>query len=193
MACGRAAYPRRMPISALPVPVRRVGYRVAHAGLRVYWRVARPQTRGVKCVVREATRWSSSATPTATGASGSCRAAGSSAGRTRATRRRGRRARSSAWTSRTGARWGPSSPRIRQADDGHVLRGDAPGRALTVDAGEIEEAGWFALADPPVPLGLDARVVLTRLLVRRRARGRPRPAARSPRASPGGRARRSGG
>ena len=42
-----------MPISALPVPVRRAGYRVAHAGLRVYWRVARPQTRGVKCVVRD--------------------------------------------------------------------------------------------------------------------------------------------
>ena len=41
----------------------------------------------------------------------------------------------------------------------------APARALTVDAGEIEEAGWFALADPPTPLGLDARVVLTRLVL----------------------------
>ena len=40
----------------------------------------------------------------------------------------------------------------------------APDRALTVDAGEIEEARWFALADPPAPLGLDARVVLTRLV-----------------------------
>ena len=38
------------------------------------------------------------------------------------------------------------------------------GRALTIDAGEIEEARWFALADPPVPLGLDAHVVLTKLL-----------------------------
>ena len=42
-----------MPLSALPVPLRRVAYRVAHAGLRLYWRVARPQTRGVKCVVRD--------------------------------------------------------------------------------------------------------------------------------------------
>jgi len=41
----------------------------------------------------------------------------------------------------------------------------APDRALTVEAGEIEEAGWFALADPPVPLGPDARVVLTRLVL----------------------------
>ena len=46
-----------------------------------------------------------------------------------------------------------------------MLRGARAGRALTVDAGEIEEARWFALADPPVPLGLDARVVLTRLVL----------------------------
>ena len=42
-----------MPMSALPVPLRRVGYSVAHAGLRLYWRIARPRTRGVKCVVRD--------------------------------------------------------------------------------------------------------------------------------------------
>ena len=40
----------------------------------------------------------------------------------------------------------------------------APGRDLTLDAGEIEEARWCVLADPPVPLGIDAHVVLTRLL-----------------------------
>src|SRR5947207_1376650 len=40
----------------------------------------------------------------------------------------------------------------------------SPERALTVDAGEIEEARWFDLADLPVPIGLDARVVLTRLV-----------------------------
>ena len=42
-----------MPTATVPVPVRRVAYRVAHRLLRVYWRVARPQTRGVKCVVRD--------------------------------------------------------------------------------------------------------------------------------------------
>ena len=42
-----------MPTATVPVPVRRVAYRVAHRLLRVYWRVARPHTRGVKCVVRE--------------------------------------------------------------------------------------------------------------------------------------------
>ena len=41
---------------------------------------------------------------------------------------------------------------------------DAPTRALTVDAGEIEEARWCTLAELPVPLGIDAHVVLTRLV-----------------------------
>ena len=64
----------------------------------------------------------------------------------------------------------------------------SPGRALTVDAGEIAEARWCALAAPPVPLSVDAHAVLTpgaerrRLARRRRAGG----AARSPRASPTG-------
>jgi 8-oxo-dGTP pyrophosphatase MutT (NUDIX family) len=44
---------------------------------------------------------------------------------------------------------------------------DVSDRALTVDAGEIEEARWFTLADPPAPLGLDAQVVLTRLVIAR--------------------------
>ena len=42
-----------MPPATVPVPIRRLAYRVAHRLLRVYWRFARPQTRGVKCVVRE--------------------------------------------------------------------------------------------------------------------------------------------
>jgi 8-oxo-dGTP pyrophosphatase MutT (NUDIX family) len=36
-----------------PVPLRRAVYRAGHAAMRVYWRVVRPHTRGVKCVVRE--------------------------------------------------------------------------------------------------------------------------------------------
>jgi 8-oxo-dGTP diphosphatase len=35
----------------LPVPVRRLGYRLAYAGLRVYWYVMRPEVSGVKCVL----------------------------------------------------------------------------------------------------------------------------------------------
>jgi 8-oxo-dGTP pyrophosphatase MutT (NUDIX family) len=35
----------------LPVPVKRLGYRLAYAGLRVYWWVFRPRSSGVKCVL----------------------------------------------------------------------------------------------------------------------------------------------
>ena len=35
----------------LPVPVQRLGYRTAYAGLRVYWWLFRPTSSGVKCVI----------------------------------------------------------------------------------------------------------------------------------------------
>lgn len=35
----------------IPAPLGRLGYKVAYAGLRVWSLVARPRTRGVKCVV----------------------------------------------------------------------------------------------------------------------------------------------
>lgn len=37
----------------LPVPLRRLGFRVAYAGLRVYWLLARPHVSGVKCVLTD--------------------------------------------------------------------------------------------------------------------------------------------
>jgi 8-oxo-dGTP pyrophosphatase MutT (NUDIX family) len=40
----------------LPVPVRRLGYRWAYTGLRVYWFFRRPDTSGVKCVLTDGDR-----------------------------------------------------------------------------------------------------------------------------------------
>jgi 8-oxo-dGTP pyrophosphatase MutT (NUDIX family) len=48
-----AAYPDDVD---LIVPLRRWGYRAAYAGLRGYWFIARPQTRGVKCVLTDGDR-----------------------------------------------------------------------------------------------------------------------------------------
>ena len=154
-----------MPISALPVPLRRVGYRVAHAGLRMYWRVARPQTRGVKCVVRDG-----DAVLFVRHAYGNRRQWELPGGGIKRGEDPGD----------TAAREAREELGLDLAD-WHALgtveaygygkqttvfcfEALSQGRALTVDAGEIEEARWFALADPPVPLGLDAHVVLTRLL-----------------------------
>jgi 8-oxo-dGTP pyrophosphatase MutT (NUDIX family) len=149
----------------LPVPVRRAGYRAAHALLRVYWRIARPHTRGVKCVVRQG-----DALLLVRHAYGD----------------------RSCWELPGGGIKRGEEPRDAAAREAHeelgldladwhalgavevrgygkrttVLCFEArpPGRALTVDAGEIAEARWFDLGALPRRLGLDARTVLARLL-----------------------------
>jgi 8-oxo-dGTP pyrophosphatase MutT (NUDIX family) len=40
----------------LPVPLQRLGYRLAYSLLRVYWFFARPRLDGVKCVLTDGTR-----------------------------------------------------------------------------------------------------------------------------------------
>ena len=37
----------------LPVPIRRLGFRVAHRLLRIWWFVRRPEQHGVKCVLTD--------------------------------------------------------------------------------------------------------------------------------------------
>ena len=154
-----------MPISALPVPVRRAGYRVAHAGLRAYWRIARPQTRGVKCVVREG-----NAVVFVRHSYGDRRQWELPGGGIK----RGEDPRDTAAREAREelgldlAQW-RSLGSVESRGYGKrttviCFEAHSPHRALTVDPGEIEEARWFDLADPPVPMGLDARVVLTRLV-----------------------------
>jgi 8-oxo-dGTP pyrophosphatase MutT (NUDIX family) len=149
----------------LPVPVRRVGYRVAHALLRAYWRVARPHTRGVKCVVRDG-----DAVLFVRHAYGNRRQWELPGGGIK----RGEDPRD------TAAREAREELGLDLADwhalgtvEAHgygkqttvfCFEALSHGRALTIDAGEIEEARWCPPADPPTPLGLDAHVVLTRLL-----------------------------
>ena len=148
-----------MAISALPVPVRRVGYRVAHAGLRVYWRVARPQTRAVKCVVRDRApcfvrhsygdrrQWELPGGGIKRGED------------PRDTAAREAREELGLDLAQWRALGSVESRGYGKRTTVICFEAYSPGRALTVDPGEIEEARWFDLADLPVPMGLDARVL----------------------------------
>jgi ADP-ribose pyrophosphatase YjhB (NUDIX family) len=154
-----------VPNVAIPVPLRRAGYRVAHTLLRTYWRVVRPHTRGVKCVVREG-----DAVLFVRHAYGDRRSWELPGGWIK----RGEDPRDAA------AREAREELGLDLADwralgtveaRGYGKRttvicfeGRPASRALTIDRAEIEEARWFETSDPPRRLGFDARVVLTRLL-----------------------------
>jgi len=40
-------------VARIPVPIRRLGYRIAYAVLRAYWFLRRPEVGGVKCVLTD--------------------------------------------------------------------------------------------------------------------------------------------
>src|SRR5919197_2695172 len=148
-----------------PVPLRRAVYRAGHAVMRLYWRLARPHTRGVKCVVREG---------------GALLFVRHAYGDRRS------------WELPGGGIKRGEDPRDAAArevreelglelDDWRVLgtveaRGygkratvicfetRTADRTLRIDRGEIEEARWFELGAPPRRLGRDARAVLNGLL-----------------------------
>jgi 8-oxo-dGTP pyrophosphatase MutT (NUDIX family) len=154
-----------MAVPTAPVAVRRAGYRAAHIGLRVYWFLLRPHTRAVKCVVREGDAVlfvrhaygdrSSWELP----GGGIKRGEDPRAGAAREAREE---------LGLDLAEWRPIGT-VEARGRGkrttiQCFEGRPPGRELTLDEGEIEEARWFDLAALPARLGIDARVVLAGLL-----------------------------
>jgi ADP-ribose pyrophosphatase YjhB (NUDIX family) len=154
-----------MEVPTAPVALRRAGYRVAHVGLRVYWRLLRPHTRAVKCIVREG-----DAVLFVRHAYGDRRSWELPGGGIK----RGEDPRDGA------AREAREELGLDLADWRALGTVEAQGRGkrttiqcfearppdrdLTLDAGEIEEARWFEIDAPPARLGIDARVVLAWLM-----------------------------
>ena len=149
----------------MPIALRRFAYRNGHRVLRAWWQIRAPTADGVKCVVRDG---------------GDIVFVRHTYGDREAWELPGGGIKRGEDPRDTAAREAREELGLDLADwralgtveaygygkQTTVICFEAlsPGRALTVDRGEIEEARWFALADPPVPLGLDAHVVLTRLL-----------------------------
>jgi ADP-ribose pyrophosphatase YjhB (NUDIX family) len=154
-----------MEVPTAPVVVRRAGYRVAHLGLRAYWFLLRPHTRAVKCVVREGD--AVLFVRHAYGDRSSWELPGGGI-------KRGEDARDGAAREAREelgldlADWRPLGTVEARARGKRTtiqcFEAHPPGRELTLDEGEIEEARWFDLTALPARLGIDARVVLAGLL-----------------------------
>jgi 8-oxo-dGTP pyrophosphatase MutT (NUDIX family) len=154
-----------MEVPTAPVALRRAGYRVAHLGLRVYWRVLRPHTRAVKCIVREG-----DAVLFVRHAYGDRRSWELPGGGIK----RGEDPRDGAAREAREelgldlADWralGTVEARGRgKRTTIQCFEARPPDRDLTLDAGEIEEARWFDIDAPPARLGIDARIVLAWLM-----------------------------
>jgi 8-oxo-dGTP diphosphatase len=146
-------------IARLPVPARRAAYRVAHTGLRVWWFVRRPETRGVKCLLRHEGHvlfirhtygdrrvWELPGGGIARGETpreAAVREAHEELGVVLA--------------------WRPVTVveiRDNKLTRLHVFTADAQSAAVTVDPGEIAEARWARPADPPRPLAQSAAAIL---------------------------------
>lgn len=163
-------------MSGVPVPLRRIAFRSAHLLMRTYWRIAHPHTRGVKCIVREG---------------GDVLFVRHTYGDRRAWElpggglKRGEEPRTAvAREAREElgvevAEWRELGTIVAHGYGKHTtiscFEGLVDGRAITIDEGELQEARWCDPADPPAPLGVDARTVLMELLLS----APPRPAAGS--------------
>ena len=150
----------------LLIRLRRVGYRGAHAGLRVWWHLGRPHTQGVKLVVRDGDArvlfvrhtYGDRQSWELPGGGMRPREAALAAARREAHEELGVEL----------ADWrdvgSTEISGMGKTTTLHCFEASAAGLTLTPDLGELEELRWASPSSPPTPLGRDAPAVL-RLLI----------------------------
>jgi 8-oxo-dGTP diphosphatase len=151
------------------VTLKRLAYRAAHRGLRVWWFVRRPHTRGVKCVVRHGDRIlfvrHTYGDRTAWELPG-----GSLRRDERPDVAVRREMREELGVDLAGLRQvgRVEVSGLRKRTELHCFEADVTAADVRLDPGELAEARWAPPGAPPQPLGTDAATLL-RLLAAPRA------------------------
>lgn len=152
-------------LAHLPVPLRRLAYRVAHRVLTVWWLVRRPHTQGVKCVLRHDGRIlfvrHTYGDRAAWELPGGGLRRGEAPADAAAREAREELGVAASWTELATIR-AAGRPKVTTLT---LFAADLPARPtpLTVDPGEIAETRWATRDDPPQPLAPLARFVVERL------------------------------
>jgi ADP-ribose pyrophosphatase YjhB (NUDIX family) len=147
----------------LPVPIQRLGYRVAYTVLRTYWFIRRPKLSGVKCVLtdgNEVLLVRHTYGPRAWDLPGGAIKRGeapATAARREMTEELG--VSIDDWRA-----LGTVTVVVdHRRDLVHCFQAQAPERAVTIDRGELAAAGWFARDGLPSDLGRYAGRILDRV------------------------------
>lgn len=148
---------------SLPVRLRRLGYRVAYAGLRTYWFVRRPKVSGVKCVLTDGddvllVRHTYG--PRVWDLPGGAIKRGETPARAA---RREMNEELGVLIDDWRALGAVAVTVDHREDHVHCFQAEAPSRELTVDMGEIARANWFPRDRLPGPLGRYAVRILARV------------------------------
>ncbi|HEY2160230.1 MAG TPA: NUDIX domain-containing protein [Solirubrobacteraceae bacterium] len=147
----------------LPIPLRRLGYRLAYGGLRVYWFFRRPQLSGVKCVLTDRDEvllvrhtygprvWDLPG--------GAIKRGEPPVGAARREMAEELGVSIDDWRS-----LGAVAVTVdHRTDHVHCFQAEAPRRDLTLDRGEIADAAWFPRTGLPSDLGRYAGRIITRV------------------------------
>jgi ADP-ribose pyrophosphatase YjhB (NUDIX family) len=167
MVVNSPRFPRTLRCVNLPIPVQRLGYRAAYAGLRVYWWIFRPASSGVKCVITyrdEVLLVRHSYGPRGWDLPGGSRKRGEDAATAASREMREELGLSiDGWQSLGVLELEVDHHRdslyCLQAEVGSPEDGPPE---LTLDRGELTTANWFPKTDLPHPLGRYTRAVLAR-------------------------------